>query len=67
MSNEHSAGRAPHLWRLRRGGLRSLLKSRGWGIRAEYAEKVIAGRRVTLRAVTEQPDSVVCRVELAGL
>ena len=67
MSNERSAGRAPHLWRLRRGGLRSLLKSRGWGIRAEYAEKVIAGRRVTLRAVTEQPDSVVCIVELARL
>jgi len=67
MSNERSVGRAPHLWRVRRGGLRSLLKSRGWGIRAEYAEKVIAGRRVTLRAVTEQPDSVLCRIELAGL
>ena len=66
MSTLRATARAPHLWRLRRGGLRSLLKSRGWGIRAEYAEKVIAGRRVTLRALTEQPDSVLCQIEIAG-
>jgi len=58
-----SPHRRPHSWRLRRAGLRTRLLSRGWGIRGAYAEKVIGGRAVRVRAVDEQSDWVLCQFD----
>jgi hypothetical protein len=41
------------------------LQSRGWGIRGAYAEKVIRGRAVRVRAVDEDADWVICQFEAA--
>jgi len=48
---------------LRRIGLRGRLVANGWGIRGPYAEKLIGGRKVMVKAIGEQADWVVCRFE----
>jgi hypothetical protein len=59
--------RRPHVWRLRKAGLRDLLRSKGWGMRGAYAEKAIGGRHVVARTIEEQTEWVVCRFELKEL
>jgi hypothetical protein len=58
-----AAPRGPHTWRLRRIGLRGRLVANGWGIHGPYAEKLIGGRKVMVKAIGEQADWVVCRFE----